>query len=211
MKLDILKLDIYKDKNNTIFKSIFLGFDFNREIRHRDLIKNNKKIKIYTWDITNEINDHLIGFIRMYKDSYKNGLQTIYQNKLYNSIFSKGHNRLISLMYFSLGYLYLPEYNILEKIDWWDTLNKKQKHFLMAVFIIGNQVFGDANHRTAGFIIYLGSNNISKKNQHILTDSIESIIRNFLHIAYPENSSDRYIEIWMNNMKSCYKMFEKYL
>jgi len=59
-----------------------------------------------------------------------------FDNKILKPIFSKGTNRLYALLDF------IKDYE-----------NSKLKTFLMAQFIVLNQVFGDANHRCAMFVL----------------------------------------------------------
>lgn len=102
-------------------------------------------------------------------------------NKILKPIFSKGTNRLYALLDFIK-----------------DFENSKLKTFLMAQFIVLNQVFGDANHRCAIYIL----------KEQFINEEIEKIMI-FTERIHKYNGDLRRCDFWISHNDLLYPNIKK--
>lgn len=148
----------------------------------KELIKINAKYRYEKTPTTIReytIHDGNIKLILSFIDDIKS--VNDFDNKILKPIFSKGINRLYSLLDF------IKDYE-----------NSKLKTFLIAQFIVLNQVFGDANHRCAIHIL---------KKQ--FTDEEIKIIMNFTERIHVYNGDLKKSGFWTDRYGLLYPNIKK--
>lgn len=104
-----------------------------------------------------------------------------FDNKILKPIFSKGFNRLYALLDFIK-----------------DLENNKLKTFLMAQFIVLNQVFGDANHRCAMHVL-----------KYQFTNKEMTLIMNFTERIHVYNGDLKRSGFWTESYGLMYPNIKK--
>lgn len=119
-------------------------------------------------------------------------------------LFGKGIERLRSLrhlMYFGR----LQAYNISEDMKFWKEHTYEEKIKIIGLFIVINQIFSDANHRTSGYFM-------KKMDLNLDSNDIENLMKVFerLHrdaICYPYDEQD--ISEWLSSNQNIFFLLIK--
>ena len=183
-----------------IIKSLII---YNIGIRYNDFLNNPKFNSI---DNINELPIYIINHTRyelLLSLIYNtNNIEDILHNKNFIPIFSKGKNRLESFYYFLQGKLKIYD-NQSVNINWWNTTNEYHKSIYIAHFIVINQIFSDANHRTSMYYLKNYFNKVDiQVDDTTINNNIKEIIlmnertRSLFH-DFPDNTTSA-IKYWIN-------------